>query len=265
MRLFALFGDPVAHSISPRLHNFALASLGLDGAYIRYHLKNGDLIANIFKALKLSGANVTIPHKEAAAARADVASEFVKKVGSANTLVLKDDKIHAFNTDAPGFMLSIKNAISSFSPKKALILGAGGTALALSYALKQAGFKVSVLNRSAARLDKFKSDFECFTYESFKDDSFDFVINTTSAGLKDELLPAPIDILALVFSKASFAFDVIYGRETPFLKLAKSKGLSVKNGADMLLFQAVLAFNLFFNEKFQISSIEKAMREAQSF
>lgn len=259
MRLFALFGDPVAHSLSPRLHNSALSKLGLDGAYVRYLLKDGAELFLKFKELGLSGANVTVPHKLVAALGADVASDFVKKVGAANTLVLRDNKICAFNTDAPGFL----RAISEFGGvKKVLILGAGGTALALSYALKDSGAKVSVLNRSEARLVAFAGDFDTFTWDKFNGGEFDLVLNTTSAGLKNELLPAPIEILKPTLKRARYAFDVIYGKQTPFLQMAKSLNMPCKDGADMLLFQAVLAFNLFFNNTLKESSIINSMRGA---
>ncbi|BCX79765.1 shikimate dehydrogenase [Campylobacter sp. 19-13652] len=261
MRLFALFGDPVAHSLSPRLHNSALNALGLSGAYIRYLLKDGDTLIDKFKRLGLSGANITVPHKHVAAMQADVKSEFVLKVGAANTLVQRDDKIYAFNTDAPGFL----RAISKFSDvKKVLVLGAGGTALALAHALKDSGADVSVLNRSKSRLASFETDFRTFTWESFEFGDFDLVLNTTSAGLKDELLPAPSEILRPALKHARYAFDVIYGKETPFLQMAKSLNIPNKDGADMLLFQAVLAFNLFFDNTLKESSIINSMREAFS-
>ncbi|CAD7288582.1 shikimate dehydrogenase [Campylobacter suis] len=258
MRAFALFGDPVAHSISPRLHNKAISELDLNGFYSRILLKEGYKLISSFKQLRLDGANVTVPHKAYALHLADVASEEAMAIGSANTLVLKDDKIYAHNTDAPGFLRSIKEFKEV---KSALIIGAGGTAKAIAYSLKNAGISVEILNRSKERFAEFNG-YECFTWSDFKVKSFDLIINSTSAGLKDDSLPLSAEILTPCLQRSKFAYDVIYAKQTPFLKLAKSNGLLTKDGSDMLLFQAVLALNLFYDNKLNEEKIEFAMRKA---
>ena len=257
MKTFAVFGDPIAHSVSPRLHNKAIADLGLKALYTRVLLKDGSELINKFKSLKLNGANVTLPHKEWALNLADEASDIARKIGSANTLVLKNDKIYAYNTDAPGFLKAIKNFKDV---KNAIVLGAGGTANAITYA-KEQGVDVCILNRSKDRLEKFKDEYKCFSWDNYEEQKFDLVINSTSAGLKDDFLPAPKEILKSIFKDAKFAFDVIYGKQTPFLEMAKQSSLGVKDGADMLLYQAVLALNLFFHNTLDESKIERSMRE----
>ena len=263
MKIFAVFGNPISHSVSPRLHNLALGELGLsrEALYTRYELADGLRLISKFKELKLSGANVTVPHKEAALAQCDVADETAAKIGSVNTLVSRSGKIYGYNTDAPGFL----RAIGSFGQiDSALVLGAGGTARAVAYALKSRSMRVCVLNRSEGRLVNF-AEFEKFSWENFgefKGGKFDLVVNTTSAGLKDENLPAPIEILRLLFAKAKFAFDVIYDKKTPFLNLAAASGLACKDGSEMLLFQAVKALNLFFEDSLDEAKIEASMRKA---
>ena len=258
MRIFAVFGDPVEHSVSPRLHNNAIIALGLDAVYSRYRLTDGSRLAVKFRELGLSGANVTIPHKEQALAQADFASEIAKRTGSANTLTLKDGKIYAYNTDAPGFMRAIK----PFGEiKTALIIGAGGTAKALAHALNDAGVRAEILNRSNERLQSMSRDFSCFSWENFSPKGYDLIVNSTSAGLKDDALCAPIEILEPTIKASNFAFDVIYNRATPFLSLAKANNLTCKNGAEMLLFQAVAALNLFYENSLNEIRIEAAMRE----
>ena len=263
MKIFAVFGNPVSHSISPRLHNAALGELGLsrEALYTRYELTDGSRLISKFKELKLSGTNVTVPHKEAALAQCDVADETAIKIGSVNTLVSRGGKIYGHNTDAPGFL----RAIESFGEiKSALVLGAGGTAKAVAYALKSRGVRVCVLNRSEKRLANF-AEYENFSWANFaefKGGKFDLVVNTTSAGLKDENLPAPAELLRPVFNEAKFAFDVIYGKKTPFLNLAAASRLAHKDGLDMLLFQAVLALNLFFDGSLDETKIENAMQKA---
>ena len=263
MKIFAVFGNPISHSVSPRLHNLALGELGLsrEALYTRYELSDGSRLISKFKELKLSGANVTVPHKEAALAQCDVADETAAKIGSVNTLVSRSGKIYGYNTDAPGFL----RAIGGFEQiNSALILGAGGTARAVAYALKSRSMRVCVLNRSEGRLVNF-AEFEKFSWANFgefKCGKLDLVINTTSAGLKDENLPAPLEILHPLFAEAKFAFDVIYGKKTPFLNLAAASGLACKDGSEMLLFQAVKALNLFFEDSLDEAKIEASMRKA---
>ena len=263
MKIFAVFGNPVSHSISPRLHNAALGELGLsrEALYTRYELTDGSRLISKFKELKLSGANVTVPHKEAALAQCDVADETAIKIGSVNTLVSRGGKIYGHNTDAPGFL----RAIESFGHiKSALVLGAGGAAKAVAYALKSRGVRVCVLNRSEKRLANF-AEYENFSWANFaefKGGKFDLVVNTTSAGLKDENLPTPTELLRPIFDEAKFAFDVIYGKKTPFLNLAAASRLAHKDGLDMLLFQAALALNLFFDGSLDEAKIQAAMQKA---
>ncbi len=258
MKFLAVIGDPISHSKSPRIHNNAIEVLKLDGIYTRYHLQNHQDLREDFFKLKLQGVNITLPFKEVALEIADVKDEFARNIGSANTLCLRDGKIHAYNTDAPGFLEAIKEFENI---NKALILGAGGTALALAFALKQKGIEVCVANRSEKRFKDFAL-YKTSLYDALDDFDFDLVINSTSAGLKDDDLPCDKILLDKILSRAKFAFDVIYGKETSFLKLCKEHSLKVKDGFDMLLWQAVFAFELFFDIKDEREKIKNAMQEA---
>lgn len=258
MKVLAVFGDPIKHSKSPRIHNNAIKALGLNGVYTRYHLQDKSKLRALFFELGLSGANITLPFKEKALRIADIKDEFAIKIGSANTLVLKDDKIHAYNTDATGFLKAVEDFKNI---KKALILGAGGTARALAYALKQKGINTFIANRSQERLVHFK-DFKSSLYEDLNDFNFDFIINTTSAGLNDENLPCNQALLEKILAHTNYAFEVIYGKETPFLKLCKQNKVKCKDGLLMLLWQAVFAFELFFDIKNKREELKKAMEEA---
>ncbi|AII15017.1 shikimate dehydrogenase [Campylobacter iguaniorum] len=258
MNCYAVFGNPIAHSISPRLHNLAICGLGLDDFYGRVCLQDSSQLTNVFNKLSLKGANITIPFKEVAFAKCDELDQNAKKIGSVNTIVKKENKLYGFNTDAPGFMM----AISDFGKvQNALVIGAGGTSKAISYILQSNGIDVDVVNRSQNRADEFK-DYNFFSFDEYEPKSYDLVVNTTPAGLVNNELPMQETTLNSVFSNSKFAFDVIYGRQTPFLNLAKQKNLQVKDGADMLLFQAVLAFNLFYDNSFDLDVIKGYMKEA---
>lgn len=262
MKLFSIFGNPVSHSVSPKMHNLALKGLHVNGCYIRTPLQDGSKIIEKFKALKLDGANVTVPHKESAYNLCDELDEFAKQIGAVNTLVKKDNKIIGYNTDAPGFY----KAIESFGEiKSALILGAGGTAKAIATILRKNSLHVEVLNRSKSRLAYFyENDFIAYSWDEFELKSYELIINTTSAGLSDNSLPIDEKILSLLMKKSKFAFDVIYNKQTPFLTLAKKNNLTCKDGADMLLYQGVLAFNLFFDNKLDNKKVTKFMKNSFS-
>ncbi|MFK5938727.1 MAG: shikimate dehydrogenase, partial [Sulfurimonas sp.] len=221
MKLFSIFGDPVSHSRSPLMHNCVFKHLNYNACYTRTHLLDGKKLKETFFALGLSGANVTVPHKEAAFNACDEVRGFAKKVGVVNTLVEENGKLIGYNTDADGFMY----AISEFKNiKNILVLGAGGTAKALVSRFLEDGLKVTVVNRSVWRLEYFKTlDCQCYTWDDFKIQEYDLVVNTTSAGLKDENLPAPQNLIEQILQHTNYVADAIYGKLTPFLKMAKDK------------------------------------------
>ena len=255
---FVIFGNPVAHSKSPQMQNAGLKHINFDGNYDKHHLEDGSTIKDVFLASNYKGANITVPHKEHAFANADEIRGIAQKIQAVNTYVNENGKVVAYNTDAPGFL----KAIQSFGTiKNVLLLGAGGTAKAISLALQEKNIDVVVLNRSEGKLDFFKeNNIKCSTWDSFEPNDFDLVVNSTSAGLKDEYLPAPKEILEPILKNASFAFDCVYGKITPFLALAKENGCEIKDGEDMLLYQGVLAFEYFTNTKADENLVE-AMRK----
>lgn len=260
MKLFAIFGDPVAHSRSPLMHNSVFKHLNYKACYTRVHLEDGSKLKEIFFSLKLSGANVTVPHKEAAYEACDEVRGFAKKVGVVNTLINEDGRLIGYNTDADGFIFAIKEFGDM---KNILILGAGGTAKALASKFIDSGIKVSVINRSDSRLSYFKElGCECFSWDEFEIKKYDLVVNTTSAGLKDEELPAPLALIKQMLDNTSFVAEAIYGKITPFLKLAKEKNITCKDGADMLLAQGILANELFVNHKLKSDDIKQYMSKS---
>lgn len=260
MKLFTIFGNPVSHSRSPLMHNCVFKHLNYDASYTRTHLVDGSKLRETFFTLGLSGANITIPHKEEAFKACDEVRGFANKVGVVNTIVNENGKLIGYNTDADGFMYAIKEFKNI---KKILVLGAGGTAKALVSRFVQDKLEVTVLNRGTSRLKDFKDIATCSTWEDFKCEKYDLVVNTTSAGLKDENLPAPLEIINQVLDNTSYVADAIYGKLTPFLKLAKDKNITFKDGSDMLLGQGVLANELFTCRELDKKDILKYM--AKSF
>ena len=247
--IFTIFGNPVKHSKSPLMHNYFFKTKGLNHCYTRYLLEDGSKIIKTFKNLKINGANVTVPHKEWAYKLADEVRGVAKEMGAVNTLVLEGDKVIGYNTDGPGFM----EVINEFDYKKPLIIGAGGTARAISCLLK-----ADIVNRSEGRLKFFEEKgFNTYTWDNFEYKDYDLIINTTSAGLKDETLPMRKEMLGKIFKNAKYAVDVVYGKETPFLKMAKEFNLITRDGIYLLVYQGILAMELFLNQKLDKKEAER--------
>jgi len=243
MKQYTVFGNPVSHSKSPQMHNAGFKFLNLDCNYNKTKLEDGDKIKEIFLSNNIVGANITVPHKEKAFNNADEVIGVANDIGAVNTYINDNGRVIGYNTDSAGFMKSIEEFGDI---KTAIILGAGGTAKAIAVAFKNKGIKTTVINRSLKRLDFFK-DLGCITYtwDNFEISSYDLVVNSTSAGLKDENYPTPINMLELILKNSNNAIDCIYGKVTPFLKKAKECLIPYKDGEDMLLYQGIIAFELF--------------------
>ncbi len=261
MKNYTIFGNPVSHSKSPCMHNLAFSGLGEEALYTRTLLEDGTKLREVFFEKNLSGANVTVPHKEEALRACDEVDSFARSVGAVNTIVRHGDKLYGYNTDALGFLKALQKFEKDI--QTILILGAGGSAKAISVMLREAGYDVTILNRSEGRLESFKEQgFKTYSFEDFTVTQYDLIVNSTSAGLEDDALPAPKAMLVELLSNAKASIDIIYGKATPFLKLSQNYNLPTKDGSDMLLYQGVLAFELFVDKRHSFEAIEKYMKRA---
>jgi shikimate dehydrogenase len=251
-------GWPVAHSRSPRMHNAALAHLGLDDWHYQLLPLPPHLFTETVQALKplgFRGVNVTIPHKEQALALADQATETARAIGAANTLTFNDDgTIHADNTDAPGFLAALNR---SAYDKTALVLGAGGTARAVLYALTQAGAKeIHLWNRTPARAQALADEFGATLGAA----AADIVVNTTSVGLRDpEETFKALPIVADELGAGCTVVDMVYRNGgTLLLNTAKANGADVVDGLEILVAQGAASLERWTGR----TAPDKAMREA---
>lgn len=258
-KLFALLGHPVGHSFSPKIHNPNLEHNGVNGIYMAFDVlpENLESAVNGLFALGAEGANVTVPHKEKVIKYLCGISEEADLIGAVNTLVRTEDGFWGENTDGRGFLRSLE-VFKKFSPenKKVLILGAGGSARAVSVALALAGAEeICFVNRNQGKAEKIsellKEKIGCkssvYKYEDVVDlekvlAEAELIINTTVLGMYPNVGDKPL-LNYDSFHKGQLAVDLIYNpEETVFLRQASLRGADTLNGYGMLYCQAELAF-----------------------
>jgi shikimate dehydrogenase len=266
MPRLGVLGWPVAHSRSPAIHNAAFASLGMvDWRYQRLPVPP-ELFVETTRSLRASGfvgANVTIPHKQAALALADRASEAASAIGAANTLTFSSDgTIAAENTDAPGLIAALGR-----SPRgmRALVLGAGGSARAAAWALREAGAsEVLVWNRTPARARALARDLDVRAVGD--PERADLLINCTSVGLeRGDCEGDTLSQLGLSFERMGeypHVVDMVYrSGSTPLLDAAAAHGARTVDGLEILLAQGALSFQLWTGRVAPLQIMRRALRD----
>ncbi len=243
---YLVIGNPIEHSLSPKLHNYWLKKNNIDAVYDKKKINENEIknIISEVKEEKINGINVTVPFKKAVIPFLDELSPEAENTKSVNTIYFQDGLTIGHNTDIAGFELAIKYAKYDISGKKVFILGAGGVAPSIIYSLKKMkASKIILSNRTkekAESLKKLFKDIEIVDWGEVID--FDMIINATSVGLKNED-GLNFDYSALGADK--FFYDVIYNpRETIFLKRAKLFGNRAENGKMMFIYQAHQAFTI---------------------
>jgi shikimate dehydrogenase len=250
-----VIGWPIKHSRSPMIHRHWLAELGIEGDYVR-HAVEPDQAAAFFAALPdgpFVGCNVTVPHKEAAFAAVDEADAVATALGAVNTIWLENGRRLGSNTDAEGFIANLDQRAPGFdaNPGAAIVLGAGGAARAVIWALQARGFApIHVINRTRDRAeamaDRFGSDIRPAGWEDLPGllPGASLLVNTTSLGMEGQP-PLEID-LALALDDL-LVTDIVYiPLETPLLAAARQRKLRTVDGLGMLLHQAVPGFERWF-------------------
>lgn len=249
-RLAGVIGWPVAHSRSPRLHGTWLARYGIDGAYLPLPVAPGDFAACVRALVRMgfAGANVTIPHKEAAFAVCDTVEDSARRAGAVNTLVFRDGTILGLNTDGVGFIANLRANGVNPAAGPVLILGAGGAARAIGAALIDGGVRVSLCNRTpdraAALADTWGMPTIAWAARHAAVADHALVVNTTSLGMAGH----PTLELDLAGAEPGTAVaDIVYAPlETRLLAEARGRGLVAVEGLGMLLHQAAPGFAAWF-------------------
>ena len=252
-KTFAVIGDPINHSLSPNIHNAAFMELNLDCSYIAYRIPRGELKEGIdaLKKIKIDGFNVTIPHKVEMMKYLDKMDETCSLIGAVNTVTNTDGVLKGYNTDMDGFLDPIKKKEITIKDSNVLLLGAGGAARAIVAGFaKEKAKHVTIANRTlenANNLAQFgnKIGIDCSTIEIKKlEDNlqdYNIIVNATSIGLKNESSPISLNSI----KPKTVVYDIVYmPMNTDFLKKAKEKDAVIIYGYEMLLGQAVRAFEI---------------------
>lgn len=254
-RVLGVVGAPVSHSRSPQIHNPALAAAGIDAVYVPIELDDLAELDRLARLLPLDGCSVTIPHKGGAARMSD-ASETVRRVGACNTLVRTPNGWRGENTDAHGFLAPLRRTAPA--PRRAAVIGAGGAARAVVFALRSLGAELLILNRTAERARALAQEHGA---RSARLDSSglaqipafsELIVQTTSMGLPGN----PGDPLASYeFGGHEMVYDLVYGDGlTPMLQRARDAGCAIIDGGQMLAEQAYEQFRLFTGRPFPDSA-----------
>ena len=249
MKKYLVIGNPIEHSLSPKLHNHWIKQNNIDAVYEKKQLNESDIegIIDKVRSGKIDGINVTIPFKKSVIPFLDQLTLIAKEAQSVNTIFKKDNKIVGDNTDIAGFEYGLKHINYNVKNKKVFILGAGGVVPSIILALEKLGvFKISLSNRTKEKAEELKKtykDLEVINWGQCTD--FDMIINATSLGLKND------DQIELDFSKVKsdkLFYDVIYNpSKTNFLLKGEELGNKIENGKMMFIYQAQLSFKIWHN------------------
>lgn len=268
--LTGLIGNPVEHSLSPEIHNFMFAETKENGIYLAFKVEKENIKKSLegMKSLGIKGFNVTIPHKEEVLSSLDFISEEVKAIKACNTIFNNDGKLEGYNTDYLGFLKTLEEEGFQIEGKNIAVLGAGGASRAILWALKNnKPSNVDIFNRNLDKAKNLIDEFEiknsrAFLLTDFKNHSlkYDLIINTTSVGMGELKDQSPIEE-NVELKKEVILYDLIYNpSKTKFLEIGASSNLKIINGLDMLLYQAILSFQIWTKKEFDIKEMKAKLK-----
>jgi shikimate dehydrogenase len=247
-KLFAILGCPIKHSFSPQIQNKWFEKEKLNCAYLAFEpdILNLKKTIESLKILKFNGFNITVPHKVAVMKYVDVVDKAAKKIGSINTVAVKYSKLYGYNTDYLGFIWDLDSKKVNLKNKNVLVIGSGGAARAIAYALKIVKAKnIYISNRTLAKAEYLAKTFNIKSVDMSKVadilPKIDLLVNSSSCGMKkDDTLP----FNAGKVKNSLVIYDLIYNKVTPFVKFAKDNGLKIFTGEGMLIHQGACAFEI---------------------
>ncbi len=273
--VYAIIGDPIAHTLSPAIHNAAFKSLNMNRVYVPFRVRENELgraFAGL-KSLGVLGINVTMPHKSSVLRLLDTIDATAKEIGAVNTVVRKGAGFHGYNTDGEA-AVTVLSRLGSLSDRKIVILGAGGTASAIAYQLAKTAESIVILNRTRSKGARLAYDItkrkgaSCQAYPLDRRNICreaargDLLINTIPVSVFPRL--GKILIQERLVTRDMLLMDVNYESKSDFLSEAKLSGATIIDGIEMLIGQAALSFKLWTGLDAPINVMRKAAAEARS-
>ncbi len=242
--IYAVFGDPIAHSLSPLMHNSAFSAVEYNGVYLAFRVESAEIIVSSMKNLGLKGASITIPHKITVMDHLDHIDPMAEKIGAVNTIVNKDGVLTGYNTDGSGAVKALREK-TKIEKKNIAIIGAGGAARAIGFETVSRRGRVTIFNRSATRGEKLALEIgaDFYPLSDFSKKSHEILINTTPIGMAPNTEKMPINKNDLV--KDMVVMDAVYNPlKTTLLQTAEVAGCTVISGVYMFIYQGVTQFEL---------------------
>lgn len=259
-----LIGDPVGHSLSPLVHNTGFKTLGLDFVFVAFRVRDIRRAIEGIRGLGIRGASVTIPHKVSAMGYIDEVDGVARDIGAINTIVNDGSRLRGFNFDYSAALTALEEK-TAIKGKRAVLLGAGGTALTVAVALKKAGAELIILNRTREKAEELARRVGAEGYGGLDGlktiASADILVNATPVGMSPRIEEAivPKEVLHPKLT----VFDVVYNpRETRLIARAREAGCTIVYGYRMFLYQAVVQFELFTGHKAPVAEMERALVSA---
>jgi shikimate dehydrogenase len=257
--LFAVLGDPVSHSLGPLMHNTAFSELGYNGAYLAFRVKDiGKAVVGI-KALGIKGASITIPHKVPVMDFLDELDDTAKKIGAVNTIINRGGVLTGYNSDGLGAVKALFER-TAIKDKHVVIIGAGGAARAIGFAIISEGGRVTVINRTPAKGEALANDLgaDFQPISNINKTACHILINTTPVGMTPDIDVMPVRKQDL--DKAMVVMDIVYNPlKTRLLKTAEHIGCRTIDGVSMFVYQGALQLEWWTGMKAPVEVMKKAV------
>ena len=271
-KVLGVFGHPISHSLSPVMHNAAIRALNIDYIYVPFHVLPEDLSKSVegIRSMQIAGVNVTLPHKESIIEYLDEVSDRSKQIKSVNTVINVGGRLKGDTTDGDGFARSAEAVWGKLDGCKATILGAGGSAKAVAFALARIGCEIVIANRTHQRAVQLAEclgmAFETGTFrvaqiddQALEDEiaKADLLVNTTSVGMRPDVDGIPISPELL--RRGLMVYDLIYNpAKTRLIVEAEKRGASAVNGLKMLAYQGAMSFEMWTGIEAPVDVMEQA-------
>jgi len=265
-KMCIIIGDPVEHTLSPKMHNAAYEALGIDDQFVylaaRVSVKNVKHVVKAVRVMGIRGLTCTVPHKLEVIKYLDKIDKIAQKIGAVNTIVNDNGILTGYNTDWLGAVIPLER-LTSLKGKKVAVIGAGGAARAIAYGVAEKGAKLKIFNRTLAKAKILAKELnaQAGNLQQLEEVRYmDIIINATSLGMlpNEDKSAIPADFLR----KGQIVFDAVYvPYETRFLKEAREKGAKIIHGIEMLLYQGITQFEYYTNHKAPEEVMRKALYE----